>query len=112
MLGIVDGTTPRESSAHEEDWFDKDAACQSFLISAIDSRLMHGLMNCHTANQMWRRLCTVHEQNATENVQMLQQQLFDMRMKSDAVVVDHINCIEWLANQLNNLGETIYRIKL
>ena len=107
MLGIVNGTTPRESFTHEEDWFDRDAACQSFLISAIDSRLMHRLMNCRTANQMWRRLCTVHEQNATKNVQVLQQQFFDMRMKSDAAVVDHISCIEQLANQLNNLGETV-----
>ena len=107
LLGIMDGTISRESFTDEEDWLDKDAACQSFLISAIDSKLLRRLMNCCIANQMWRRLYTIHEQNATETVQMLQQQFFDMRMKPDAEVVDHICCVEQLANQLNDLGEAI-----
>lgn len=64
-------------------------------------------MNCRTSNQMWCCLCIVHKQNAIENVHMLQQQFFHMRMKSDAKVVDHIRCVEQLANHLNDLGETI-----
>jgi hypothetical protein len=56
---------------------------------------------------MWRRLCTVHEQNATENVQLLQQQFFKMRMKPESDVVDHISAIEQLTNQLNSLGEVV-----
>ena len=52
-LGIVDGSTMRESFADEEDWLDKDT-CYTFLISTIDNKLMHRLMN-------WRRLCTIHK---------------------------------------------------
>lgn len=33
LLGIMDGTIPRESFTNEEDWLDKDAACQALLIS-------------------------------------------------------------------------------
>ena len=51
MLGILYGSTPRDSFADEEDWFDKDGACQSFLISATDNKLMHRLMHCRIANQ-------------------------------------------------------------
>jgi len=107
LLGIMDGTILRESFTDEEDWLDKDATCQSFLIFAIDSKLLCRLMNCLTAHQMWRHLYTIHEQNATKIVQMLQQQFFDMKMKPDAEVVDHISCVEQLANQLNDLGKTI-----
>lgn len=41
-------------------------------------------------------------------MQLLQQQFFDMRMKLDAEVVDHVGCIEQLASQPNNLGEPIW----
>lgn len=40
-------------------------------------------------------------------MQLLQQQFFDMRMKLDIEVVDHVSSIEQLAHQLNNLGEPI-----
>lgn len=68
---------------------------------------MRRWMNCHTSNQMWRRLCTVHEQNPTNNVQLLQQQFFDMRKKPDAEEVDYVSYKEQLEHQLNDLGESI-----
>lgn len=54
-------------------------------------------MNCRTYNQMRHCLCIVNKRNATWNVQLLQQQFCDMRMKSDTIVMDHINNVEHLA---------------
>jgi hypothetical protein len=34
LLGIVDGSLPRELVENQEEWMDKDAVCQSIIISA------------------------------------------------------------------------------
>jgi hypothetical protein len=73
LMGIVNGTITKEASEDKDEWNDRDAAFQSLLVSVIDPKLMRRLKNCVTAYQMWRRLATIHEQNATENVQLLQQ---------------------------------------
>jgi hypothetical protein len=57
MLGIVGESTPRESFATEEDWLDKDVAYQPLLNFVIDNKLMHRLMHCRIANQMWHCFC-------------------------------------------------------
>lgn len=107
LLEIVDESAPRVRSKNGDEWLDKDVACQSYLISAIDSQLIRKLMSYRISNRMWRRLCKVHKQNAMENVQLLQQQFFDMCMKLEAKMMDHINNVEQLANQLNDLGEPV-----
>lgn len=107
LLEIVDESAPRVRSKNGDEWLDKDVACQSYLISAIDSQLIRKLMSYRISNRMWRRLCIVHKPNATENVQLLQQQFFDMCMKLEAKMMDHINNVEQLANQLNDLGEPV-----
>jgi hypothetical protein len=56
---------------------------------------------------MWRQLSIMHEQNVTENVQLLQQQFYELRMKSGSGVVDNISTVEQLANQLTDLGEIV-----
>ena len=61
LLGIVERSIPRESFNDEDDWINKDAGCQSLLISIVDPKLMRRLVTSRTTNQMWRRLCTVHE---------------------------------------------------
>jgi hypothetical protein len=71
LFGIVNGTIRRETSKNEEDWLDKDVACHSILIAAIDQKIIRWLMICRSAHAMWRRLSTVHEQNATESIQFV-----------------------------------------
>jgi hypothetical protein len=79
LLGIVDGSAPRATSKNARNVWDRDAAChQSYLISAIDNKLVRKLMSCRTFDQMWHRLCIVHEQKR-------------IHMKLDAEVVDRIN---------------------
>jgi hypothetical protein len=107
LLGIVNGTITRETCEDEDEWYDKDAQCQSILVGAIDQKLMRRLMTCQTANAMWRCLSTIHEQNATESVQLLHQQFLEFRMKPGTDVVDHISMCEQLANQLTDLGEIV-----
>jgi transposase InsO family protein len=107
LMGIVDGSLTREMSEDEDEWVDKDAACQSMIVSAIDIKLMRRLMTCRSANQMWRKLITIHEQNATENLQLLQQKFYELRMQPNSDVIDHISAVEQMANQLCDLGEPI-----
>jgi hypothetical protein len=107
LLNFVDGTNLRETWPNEEEWLDKDSACQFIICSSIDYKVLRKLRTCTMAAQMWRRLTTTYEQNATENVQMLQQQFFEMRMKPNTDVADHISNVELMASQLNDLGEHI-----
>ena len=81
MLGIVDGSITQEGSDDPDEWEDRDVVCQSMILSALDTKLMRRLRTCRTANQMWRRLCTVYELNAMENVQLVQQKFYKLRMR-------------------------------
>ena len=109
LLDIIDGSLPRELAKSQEEWMDRDAAYQSIIILAVDQKLMQRLMTCRTANQMWRRLCTVHEQNTIENLQLLQQKFYELKMKPSSDMVYHINAVEQLAKQLTDLGELILK---
>lgn len=107
LLAIVDGSLTRLGSEDPAEWDDKDAACQSMLLSAIEPKLIRRLTTCKTSNQMWRRLCLVYELNAAENIQLLQQKFYELRMKPGTDMAEYINSVEELANQLNDLGESI-----
>jgi len=102
LMNIIDGTSPQELHNDEDEWADKDV-CQSIIISVVDPKLMCRLMTCRTSNHMWRRLSPIHEQNAIENIQLLQHQFYELRIKPNVHVVDHISTVEQLVNQLIGL---------
>ena len=46
LLAIVDGSSTQAGADNLEEWMDRDAACQSMILSAIDSKLMRRLRTC------------------------------------------------------------------
>lgn len=107
VFKIINGMNLKKNVDNEDEWEDQDHMCQSLTSSFVEVKFVRQLINCSTFAQMWRRLCTIHEQSAIENLMLLQQQFFDMRMKPEEDVANHISMIEFLTNQLMNLGETI-----
>lgn len=57
---------------------------------------------------MWWQLHTSYEQNLIENLQMLQQQFFELCMKPNDNIANHIGTIEVLAHQLNDHDELLF----
>ena len=107
MMGIVDGSLTKTMCADEGDWIDKDAVCQKMIIQSLDSKFAKRMMTCKTSHQMWRKLLIIHEQNAIESVQLLQQKFYELRMQPNSDMIDHISVVEQMAEQLNDLGEYI-----
>ena len=107
MMSIVDGSLTKTMCADEGDWIDKDAMCQQIIIQSLDLKFAKHMMTCKMSHQMWRKLLTIHEQNATESVQLLQQKFYELRMQPNSDVIDYISAVEQMAEQLNDLGEYI-----
>ena len=94
MMSIVDGSLTKTMCADEGDWIDKDVVCQQMIIQSLDSKFAKRMMTCKTSHQMWRKLLTIHEQNAIESVQLLQQKFYELRMQPNSDVIDHISAME------------------
>lgn len=46
LLGIADGSTPRESFLDYSEWSDKDVVYQSIICSALDIKYLYKLRMC------------------------------------------------------------------
>jgi len=57
---------------------------------------------------MCRQLSIIYKWKVIENVQVLQHNFYELHMKLDSDVVDHINNIELMANRLYDLGDPIF----
>lgn len=106
LFAIVDGSYSKKDSDDEEEWTDRDYLYQSLICAAIEPKYMRQLMTCTACAQIWR--CgTIHEHNASENLQLLQQKFYEFRMRHEEDVANHVSNIEVLANLLTDLGELI-----
>src|SRR5262249_50571636 len=97
-----------DSSAPEYDaWVDKDSSARYYLIATIAEKQQRCLLNCTTANDMWKKLTVLYEQNSSENKHILHQRFFDYTYQPGDDIAAHISKIEMMANQLTDLKEPV-----
>ncbi|CAB0037292.1 unnamed protein product [Trichogramma brassicae] len=66
----IDGTTPRPTAAADvDDWEQKDAEAQAFLMRGLELDQLRYLTDCSTAADMWSRLRTIHAEKSDQSVQ-------------------------------------------
>lgn len=78
----------------------------SKMLHCVDNRRkwQRTLINCTTANEMWERLKSQHEQTTGENKHVWQQKFYEYCYQPNHSVLEHITEIEYLGNQLNDFG--------
>lgn len=78
-------------------WKKKDNTARCYLVSTIEQQCQRTLVNCKTAHEMWTRLSSQHQQNASENKHLLQQKFFEFKYAEGEDIVSHITSIETMA---------------
>ena len=94
------------------DWQRRDVLARNYLVSTIESQQQRSLINCRTANEMWRRLSAQHLRNAVENQHVLQQRFFEYQYQPDHDIMTHITEVETMASQLSDVEAPVSDIQI
>ncbi|CAB0030735.1 unnamed protein product [Trichogramma brassicae] len=94
LLEIVEGTEtkpePGENNANAtkvKEWTKKDAKAMFALSSSIDYSQLDYLVNCASANEMWKKLSNIHEQKSTSNKLALTTKFHEYRKSPNDSIV-------------------------
>lgn len=112
ILDIVDGSNVKPAStvndgADEKSWKSKDAKAMFIISSSMEYTQLECLLTCTSANEMWTKLSTFHEQKSAANVLGLLSRFHEYRMTPGDTAAQHVSKIENLAKQLNDIGEKV-----
>jgi hypothetical protein len=112
LLTIVNGTEKKPAGAAADDaviaWMKRDMAASAILVQTIDQEILKTLVGCTTSAEIWSHLSTLQERKASQSVDKLQKQFFDLKFQQKIGCYDFISSITLLVSQLKNLGETTF----
>lgn len=118
LLEIVNGTEgkPEAPTGTAEDkrpaWIKKDAKAMFILSSSMDYSQLDYLVTCTSANAMWTKLSTIHEQKSASNTLALTTKFHDYRMAPGDSAAQHMAKIENIANQLKDINAPVSDIMI
>lgn len=88
-------------------WCQKDNAARNSIVASLELDRQRSLINCKTANEMWKRLSSQYEQAAQENQHSLIQRFYEYQYDKDKSVMDHVTAVETFARQLSDIGSPL-----
>ena len=92
-------------------WIDRDASARIAICGTLEAKWQNSLINCKTAEAMWKRLTSQFEQVAKEDQFQLIQRFFDYKYQSQLSVMDNITAIETIAAQLADINaQEVFRL--
>lgn len=106
---VVDGTRtrPTEEGDARKKW-DKDNAKAMFVVtSSIEDEHLGPLLTCTTAQEMWIKMATIHEQKSESSKLILTQKFHQYKMDASDSVVQHFAKVQNIARQLEDIGEKV-----
>lgn len=96
-----------KSEANAAVWESMNRKVKSYLLNSLDTKHVKLVLGCKTAKEIWKRLEEVHTQRSVSAKIVLQTQFFDAKMQPGEKVSDYVTRVEYLNNQLHDLGEKI-----
>ena len=115
LFGIVDRTEKKPAGASTDNvvaaqtkvtnW---DMIASTMLVQTIDQEIIKALIGCTTSAEIWSHLNTLQEKKASQNVDKLQKQLFNLKVSQKTGCYDFITSVTVLVTQLKNLGDTMF----
>ncbi|KMQ88490.1 copia protein [Lasius niger] len=107
---VVDGTRkmPDDTQcAAAKAWVRENAKAMHVISTSLEFAQLEPLLECETANDMWEKLCRIHEQRSASNKLMITQKFHEYRMSPGDSVVQHVSRVQNMAAQLIDMGETV-----
>ena len=81
-------------------------------MATIKQVWQRSLINCKTANEMWKRLTSQHEQAALEIVHSLLQIFVEYPYQKGDDVMSHVTAIEPFERELEDLGSLLTKAQI
>jgi len=105
LLGVVEGTVRKSSQPDQQvEWDEKDAKARGILVTSMDSSQLVHLMSCKTAEEMWTRLESIHQQKSAASKSILTGQFYTFKMDSGKEIAANVADLESLVAQLEAVG--------
>lgn len=106
LKGYVDGSMVKPEAAFAT-WTMNNATAMCLISTAVEYSQVEYLITYNTAQEMWNKLCSIHEQCLPSNLLHLNQKFHAYSMSSCDGVAQHISKVDNMARQLRDLGEQI-----
>ena len=113
LLELVEGREAKPTPATQQNaaaittWTKNDAKAMFFLSSSMEYSQLEYLVTCSSANEMWNKLSSIHEQKSASNKLALTTKFHEYRMAHGDSIPQHIAKIENLARQLKDIDQGI-----
>ncbi len=102
LLGVVDGTEPRQedAGAATQDWDKREKKAKMALVLAIDKSLLYVVINCQTSAEIWVALRQHFEKTNAASVYYLLDQLSSFKLKEGDEMEPHLKAFTELTNKV------------
>ena len=104
---IDEGMSPAERDAIQTailDFKKRDKQAFSILIQLVDKPILHQIVNCKTAKEIWDKLALIHQRTAVQSLYQLQENYYNMRLGDNGDMATFIGNLELLNSQIEELG--------
>lgn len=86
---------------------DKELEAQELLVSGLDQNIIAEVITCTTANQIWTRLCSIHQLKGEGNVEALLNRFWKLQMSENEDVSSWIGRVEMMATELRESNQVL-----
>jgi hypothetical protein len=102
LLKIINGIEKKPVGAATDDniiaWIKWDMAASSILEQTIDQEILKTLVGCTTSAEIWSSLSTLQEKQASQSMDKLQKQFFDLKFQQKSGCYDFISSVRLLVS--------------
>lgn len=105
LYEIVHTDTP--GTQHDTAWKKKDATAQKIIVTTIEKKPMMHIMNCNTAREMWKKICTIYERDNEQQKCSLMQSFYTLTLEKGADLASYVSKLKNIAARLEALDAKI-----
>ncbi|CAH0723982.1 unnamed protein product, partial [Brenthis ino] len=106
--GAAETTKTGQASAEpEQASVEKDIKAMSAIVTRLAEPVLHHVITCQTAHEVWSRLHSIYEKNGETSLMLQQQRFFALKFEDDMSVADFISKVQEQQQTLKRLGEAV-----
>ncbi|XP_033361605.1 uncharacterized protein LOC117239876 [Bombus vosnesenskii] len=112
LINVCEGNLchPGNSAEKEiarESFLKADRLARKLIVTSVGRKPLNLVLCCTTAHEMWKKLNTVYDMKSDENLNMVQEQFFDLKWEESENVSYNLSKLELIAAKMKALGSEI-----
>ena len=111
MIAVIEGEDLKEKKDMNQEetrrWNMKDAKAQYWIVSTIDRSVVHHIMTCKTAKEMFQKLKLIYEKDTETQKCQLLQEFYAYKYDRSKDVMTNMSNLQNIAYRLNGLKQPV-----